>query len=134
MGIRAFSPAQALQALERILQWSPVQLGVMDVDGRPGGEIAPRLQPRHASRKLIAQDAQTQENSALIELRSRLRELAPEAAEEQFALLVAAEVAGHTATATAKVDLQRSLTQMGGDSADGDRAAKRVCVTTWVRR
>jgi acyl transferase domain-containing protein/acyl carrier protein len=116
MGMRAFSAAQAMQALEHILAWQPTQLGVMDVDwsswARSNAVVA-RL-PRFAL--LIAEQAQAPHEAASMQLRRHLQALAPEAAGEHFAQLFAEQVAATLRLPPAKVDLQLSLTRIGGDS------------------
>jgi NAD(P)-dependent dehydrogenase (short-subunit alcohol dehydrogenase family)/acyl carrier protein len=115
MGIRAFRPAQALEALARVLAWEPVQIGIMDVDWQKWAQFEPTggASPRFSN--LVARDDREGE-SAVDTLCSELLTMEPGERKEILALMLAEQVAGTLRLPTDRIDLDQPLTHMGIDS------------------
>jgi acyl carrier protein len=116
MGMKAFAPDHAMEALGRVLEWNPVQLGVMDVDWQAWRRFDPAAAASPRFSELVAREAQQDEESGAGELRRTLQAMDPEAAKQKLATLLVEQVAATLRLPPDKVDLQQSLTHMGVDS------------------
>ena len=116
MGIKAFAASQAMEAFAQVLQWNPVQIGVMNVDWQRWGQFEPTggRSPRFAH--LVAEGGKAQANEVANEVRHNLLAMAPEDRSEMIVLLLAEQVAETLRLPSEKVPLYHPLPDIGIDS------------------
>jgi NAD(P)-dependent dehydrogenase (short-subunit alcohol dehydrogenase family) len=118
VGLKSFTPAQAVALLGQVLQWNPVELGVAIADWRSWGEFNPAwaASPRYAGLLAAeATDGAAEENAVL---RTLLQMPSPERP-GAIASLLAQLVAETLRLSLSQIDLSLSLLNMGVDSLMG---------------
>ncbi len=119
LGVKSFTPRQALHLLARFLVEGPPHLGVMSMDWRLWGEVASktRVSPRFAA---LVQASATGEDQGGRRSGTAIKgEILAAPAEERLPLVidvVRSQVARVLGAAPAKLDVEKSLTQLGLDS------------------
>ncbi|MBT5874144.1 MAG: SDR family NAD(P)-dependent oxidoreductase, partial [Candidatus Latescibacteria bacterium] len=119
IGVRGFTPAQALEGLNRVLARNPVQIGIVDLDWARMAEVQSSLSKSPRFRHLISAAHSGFADDRVTQLLATLSRL--EEPDRMLILqnLVAKQVARVLRLPVAKVDLHQSLMDMGMDSLTG---------------
>ena len=119
MGLRGFTPAQALEGLNRVLGQNPVQIGIMDLDWSQWGQTQWALarSPRfHHLVSAVNNGHEDDRVSRLLRMLSRMDEGARMLVLQN---LVAGQVARALRLPLDKLDVHQPLMDMGMDSLTG---------------
>ncbi len=115
MGIKTFTSAQAMEALASVLEWNPVQVGIMDVDWQQWAMFEPTGGASSRFADLVGRDHGGVDSPAS-ELHAQLSDLEPDERRELIGLLLAEQVAETLRMPTDRVDMGQALSDMGVDS------------------
>ncbi|HXV37365.1 MAG TPA: SDR family NAD(P)-dependent oxidoreductase, partial [Myxococcota bacterium] len=120
LGVKSFTPRQALQLLGRFLVEQPPHVGVMGIDWRVWSEAtsASRVSPRFAAlvRASAAGGPDERGRRGGAAIKGEILSAPPEERMPMLVDLVRSQVARVLGAAPAKLDVEKSLTQLGLDS------------------
>ena len=120
-GVNGVPPRQALALFARLLHYNVHQAGIMNVDWdrwRPPGNSS-IVPPRFQDLYVAARDRQDHGQGDGMPLRSRLLQADESARKELLQAVVGEKVAKILGTTVAKMDINKSITDMGLDSLVG---------------
>jgi epothilone polyketide synthase D len=116
-----------MQALDRVLGMTATQLGVMVMDWQKLAAFLPKATLAHRLSSVIGpSSAEQQGEDGGSHIREILRQANPQAREEILQTYVQDQVARVLGTATAKLDTDRPLTELGLDSLMGVELKNRI--------
>ena len=114
-GILGFPPKQAMEALGRILQKKPIQMGVMRLDWQKLAGFAPKARGSQRLSSLMSQNMEQQKGEEENRVREALMHATPEERKEIIQTYILEQVASVLGTST-KLDVDQPLNELGLDS------------------